>query len=443
MTGKALAAIAAAAVVLLAAGSAQPSAQAPRKSLPVLGVVAGALHQSLVQLDRQKLRPLRGRKVDLDYATYSWAFSPDKRLLAIGRYDGTQTGMTDGKGFVRIVNPYQMKVVGEIPLGRGTLQPQSMAWVAPDRLVAVAWSCCPASTEPDGPLTGEDSDLVVVDPVAGRLVERRPLAPGFPIAVRATPGQLLVLLRIGEGIGPVELLAVGPDGTIRSVVLDRIEGGTGRTEEGFTGVDPGLAVQPDGRRAFVFSAGGTVAEVDLASLAVTYHSLTLGRRAPAVRAKRFEGSFRRAAMLPNGFIALSGFDVRPYVDGDGNEQIGSVPAGLELVDPSRWNAELIDADADSFAVAGDNVLATGGIRASGGKLRGGGLTAYTLWGKHRFKILKRRSVAVDYVYGNRAFVNLEPNVLHVVDLHRKRVTGRRNAKTFPWLIVPDGPATAR
>ncbi len=86
MTGKALAAAAAAVVALLAAGSAQPRVQAPAKGVPLLGIVTDrASGQSLVRVDPHRLRALPDARIDLSGYVSGWAFSPDKRVLALGR----------------------------------------------------------------------------------------------------------------------------------------------------------------------------------------------------------------------------------------------------------------------------------------------------------------------------------------------------------------------
>jgi hypothetical protein len=40
------------------------------------------------------------------------------------------------------------------------------------------------------------------------------------------------------------------------------------------------------------------------------------------------------------------------------------------------------------------------------------------------------------VRGARAFVSLQPNVLHVVDVAHGTVIGTRAYKSIPWVITP-------
>jgi hypothetical protein len=365
----------------------------------------------------------------------SWAFSPDRRLLALGRYEEVGDGFWEAKGFVRLVDPRAMKRVADIPLGAGPLEGSPMAWIVPDRIVALARNCC----------TG-DSDLVVVDPVARRLLERRPLHAD-PIRTLRAGEELVVLAAPHTGIGPVSVLAIDAEGQVRSVVLDRIEGGRERTGEGSdVGVNallPALAVQPEGGQAFVFSPGGLAAEIDLATLAVTYHSLAQAARTPAARQKRYTGSSAWAEQVGQGLVALTGSSTQPYIDANGNEQFKTTPAGLVLVDVRDWSARRIDSKADSFALASDKaltedpLLAAGSSGDSGTSGEGGnGITAYTVGGRKVFRIFKGQPAFVNLVYGTRIFVSLYEGPLRVVSLGSHRVVGTRDHQTLPWLITP-------
>ncbi len=329
-----------------------------------------------------------------------------------------------------------MSVVADLPLGRGPIHGSAMAWLAPDRIVAIAWDCCT-----------DDVDLVVADPVGRRVVERHALHAD-PLGALRADDRLVVLAAQQEGIGPVKLLLIDAEGTIQSVVLDRIEGGSERIGEGSdVGVNdlrPALTVQPDGRRAFVFSPTGLAAEVDLPTAAVTYHILSHGRLVPAVQAKRYLGSSRWAQALGNGLVVLTGSTSRPYTDKTGKEQVKRVPAGLELVDVRDWSTRTIDPNADSFAFASDRLLTRDMLLATGSRwdsgtgalAQGSGLSAYTLTGERTFRLFKGKGAAVAGVYGTRAFVSLGSEELRVVNLVSGRVIGKRDYKTVPWLILP-------
>jgi hypothetical protein len=260
--------------------------------------------------------------------------------------------------------------------------------------------------------------------------------------------RLVVLAAPQEGIGAVSVLVIDANGGIQTRVLERIEGGSERIGEGAElGVNdlrPALAV--DGERAFVFSPSGLAAEVDLSSLEVDYHPLVHGRRATRTPAKRYIGSSVWAQTLADGLIAVTGSSSRPYVDKDGNEQILREPAGLELVDTRDWSVRSIDPSADSFAFVSDQLLTRDLLLATGSRWDSGqeggsaptGVSAYALDGQRLFRVFKNRHAAVDFVYRNRAYVNVESGVLRVVNLGSGRVVGRRDYKTIPWLITPRG-----
>ena len=58
----------------------------PDPAGPVLGVVGGRPAE-LVRLDPRTLEPLDGRRVVLPFGIYGYAWSPDRRLLALGDFD--------------------------------------------------------------------------------------------------------------------------------------------------------------------------------------------------------------------------------------------------------------------------------------------------------------------------------------------------------------------
>jgi hypothetical protein len=431
MTGKALVAAAAAAVALLAAGSAHPRAA---KNLPLLGIMTGSAgQQSLVRVNPANLRPLPGRRLDVRYISGGWAYAPNSRLLALARHE-QENGYRDSQAFIRLIDPMAMATVADIPIGRGPLYGDALQWLQPDRIVGIAWDCC-----------ADEYDLVVVDPEGRRVVERRALHV-YPIRALRAGKQLVVLAAPRAGIGPVSVLTIDPQGSVRSVVLDRIEGGSERLGEepemGVKTVRPALVVLRGGERALVFSPSGLAAEVDLGSFAVEYHRYLAGR-APAARTKRWVAAQRWAEQVGDGLVAVTGSSHEPYVDAQGKEQFRSVPAGVVLVDVRGWTVRAIDANADVFALASDNALTEDlllvtGLRADTGtkEYRGSGLTAYSLSGRLVFQLFKGKDAYLARVYRTRAYVGVDSTTLRVVDIGSHRVTGKRAGKTLPWLITP-------
>jgi hypothetical protein len=106
---------------------------------------------------------------------------------------------------------------------------------------------------------------------------------------------------------------------------------------------PTLIADPSSSRAYVF--GGLdepVAEVDLRTFAVKYHTLR-GLRPLA----NTLGSDRRGAWLGQGRIAIVGFD---------DSKANTLRLGLSLVDTKTWQLKRIDQDADFLARSGDLLL---------------------------------------------------------------------------------------
>jgi hypothetical protein len=187
---------------------------------------------------------------------------------------------------------------------------------------------------------------------------------------------------------------------------------------------PGLAIDRDGRRAFVV-APGLVAEVDLRTLAVSYHSLRparslLGRVRrwldPEAQAKDVSGPVRSAQWLGDGRLAVTG------ADEDGRRVRA---AGLALVDTRGWSARTIDPSASDVRVADGLLLAGGGTL---------GLAAYAFDGSEAFHLFAGRQAWVSQVHAGRAYVGVGgEDAVRVVDLATGREIGRRSAP--PWLVT--------
>lgn len=377
----ALALFAGAAAPRTEATSALP-ASAAKSFPPVLGISYRAPHGALAWFDPLTLQVLRGRKAPLAGHTGSWAFSADRGLLAIASCAGDQEQLPG----IRFVNARAMRVVGSLRLSRYRGCATGLTWLRRDRLLAVT------STS-----SGDDRQAVVVDPVA-RCVLRRTALPSWPSAVGRAREELVLLLGSSGVFAPARVAVVDAEGRARLGALERIVAGTVSEGEGeehrARTIQPGLAVDPDGRRAFVVPASGPVAEVDLETLAVSYHELHRPsplRRAlrwldPAAQAKAIEGPVREARWLGGGAIAVSGTDYS-IVRKDGEELMAQAPAGLTLVDTGSWTARVLDREASGFAAASGLVIAQGGRWDSElDRGLGPGLRAFGLDGRERWRL---------------------------------------------------------
>ena len=351
-------------------GASLPDADAPGDhSGPILGVV-GVKPAELVRLDPRTLAPLGGRRVALPYGISGYAWSPDRRLLVLGDFDDD---------VVHVVDPVRMRLVRKVRFGIVARAPQQVAWLGPRRLAVVAGD--PA----DG------SYLLIIDPLAGRVLSRRRLGPAVVGGMVA--GDRLVLLRTPVNrIGAAGLLVMGADGGVRALALGGIQAGFQDPPDwdkpGAYGVsrDAGLAVDPAGRRAFVVAAGATVAEVDLAGLRVSYRHLrqpgSLLRRlahwlVPPAEAKLSAGTWRAACWLGGGSLAVWGTDARVTGDTPAELRSDTRPSGLKLVDTRTWTVRALGPEGTGVRWRAGRLLAFGSTwDAEAQRERGTGLTVY-------------------------------------------------------------------
>jgi hypothetical protein len=267
---------------------------------------------------------------------------------------------------LHVIDPVRLRRLATIRFGIVAEAPQQLGWLGPRRVAVVAGN------------PGDGATLVMADPVAGRVLSRRQLAPAGIVAARA--GDRLVLLRSPiDQIGPAQLSVVDGRGRIKTVQLPGIRAGFQNPPDwdrpGAYGItrDAGLAVHPAGRRAFVVTAGPTIAEVDLASLRVTYRQLrqpaSLLRRlahwlVPPAQAKQVVGTWTVRPLDPAAPLASwqagrllayggswddeaqreRGVGLTLYGPGDGPPRH---LLGIRAVDDVQLNGELVYASVDS------------------------------------------------------------------------------------------------
>lgn len=398
--------------------------------LALNGLSIGSTAGWLMRLDPQTLRPLRGKRIAVEKGgcasqdggtlcwVPAWAVSPDGKRLVLA--ESTPRGVSDAPS-LRLVDPAAMRTIARIPVAGGAIG--ALAWLRPDRVLAVQEA------------TDGGQQVVAVDLATRRVAPPRSL-DGSVERLATTEDELVVLVAPPNEIAPARIDVVDPDGNVHSARLDRILAGWHRLQGDELRIDsrvPGLAVDPATERAFVV-VKGAAAEVDLRTLAVSYHELAerkpsflsrlRGWLDPAASAKELSGSRRVARWLGNGLLAVSGSD----------EQRGDVrPAGLSLVDTTTWAVRTIEPGAMTLAAA-DGALLTTGWTSDGRRATGIGLTAYRPDGTLRFHLFGDAGAWLQ-VYGRRAFVGLigRPG-LRIVDLETGAVVGTRRAD-LPLLLV--------
>lgn len=395
---------AAAAVVAAGVGSARSAGPLPPLVLeaatpsPLLGLaVAPPYSNALVRLDPATLRRVGRGRVVLGEHDFAWSFSPGRSRLVLG----------DTKGDLLLVDARRLRPLGHLATGVRS-QVQATQWLDASRLVAAVGWCCNV----------EQAKLVTIDVARRRVLSRRSLGGAVQGAAHAPQG-LVLLLGPEKGIGPSRLGVAARDGTLRTVSLDRIVAGMEDVPDDAPIKRyefPGLTVDATGSRAFVVGAGDEVAEVDLTSLEVAYHSLArnvslLGRlhgwlESPASAKSALSGPRRYALWLRNGILAVYGTDDRASVDAAGKVRQESTPSGLRLVDTRDWSVHMLDASANLAAVAQGALVAAGSTWDSQlDRTTGTGLTVFGADGGVRAHLFGSRVVWFQ-VAGPRVFVAL-------------------------------------
>lgn len=407
---------------------------------PLLGFVYGSSSTRLAPIDPSTLRPLPGRSQALP-GVIAWAASPDRSRLAIGECGRASRC----QGLVQLLAMPSMHPLGHV-LSVGP-QVAALAWNGNDRLVVLAGNCCPGSAE-----------VVVVDARTGKVMNRRPVA-GTVVRFARTSSGFVLLTGPKNRIGVAELVVADGHGA-RVVRLARIRAGFVPGSVGNAAIStdrfPGLAVDRATDRVFVVDPNGTVANVALASRAVSYRhpqpSRTLFARLdgwlePAAQAKGDTGPWRQAQWLGDRLLAVSGTDWHATGSVRGgviSETLTERPAGLEIVDTRTWRVRTLDPNADSFTIANGLLLATGtrwDVTPKQNRTTGEGLVAYDAHGKIRFRAFAGRAVYVGDVADGRAYVTVTAlsgyQRQRVVDLRMGRVLSTA-AFEWPRLLFGDG-----
>jgi hypothetical protein len=377
------------------------------------GLVSAAAYsvgqQTLLRVDPRTLAPLPGPTVRLATSSGLRLRSPDHTLLALA----------DAKDpVVTFVDTDRMEVLATVRIGEaGTAD--LAAWPAERRLLGFAWGCCPVRT-----------DLIVLDPVTKQVVARRPAA-GSAWPRVALPGGLVYLASPAKAIKPARVVVVDQDGDSRSVVLTRIRSGTKwRRVHGVRVADirqPGLAADPTGRTAYVVAASGLVAEVDLATLGVTYHSVApSGTRRLARAQKSLNGPMRYARWIARDRIAVSGTDAKMTVTRAGATRQTWSSIGVSLIDTETWRSRLLDPQAGGFVRARSALLVPGTQS----------FTAYDLAGEPRFTIPLDEPLSYVNVAGDYAYAWGRERTTTIVDLASGAIVTRLQKPDF-WLLTDE------
>lgn len=397
--------------------------EAETRPLPGLLQLQGSL--LLVHLDPSTLAPLPRPRLDLGNHGTEASLSPDRSRLVLA----------SSTGRLLFVDLRRFKRIGTLETGAREGFSDT-AWFR-GRLLAVS--------NPGG----RRVTVYAVDPARPRVLARRSLA-GSVLDRERTARELVLLLGPKDGIGPVSLLVVDGQGSLRRTSLERIVGGSVTdelAEDPGNAVRryaiPGLAVDPARRKAFVVAAGAPLAEIDLETLAVSYHELSepvsvLGRvrdwLEPVAQAKSGDGPYRRATWLGSGALAVSGFDEHGWIDEQGKAQSRTIATGVRIVDVGSGAMRTVDASATTATKADGLLLTTGHVfDSTTNKYAGVGLRAYGVDGSQRYHLLGTASIYVQTV-GERVVASFGgDHGYQVLDLRDGSLV--RAAKGYPPILL--------
>ncbi len=402
-------------VLLVAAGVAAPAeAQESPADAPLVRMRDGHGSDLLFRVNPRTLqevgRPIRTFRVGSDLK-----ISPDGTRLAFA--DASGRGPRRGAR-IHFVDIEGWRSMGVARVGRtGWL---TVGWVGANRVVANA---------------GEGSGnqrLLWVDAKSRKVVARRAYA-GWTVSSVPVPGGLAVTLGPAEGVGPLRVLVLDASGGVRTIEVDGIEAGANYARRAGRVLTPAVTVDHETGRLFVVAARGLlVAEVDLASGAVAYHSLG------ASASKGNVGVWwRHAVWAGDGRIAVTGNTWPPVRRG--RPFNGPVPFGLRMIDTATWTISTLDARPDSMYVTGDTVLASGTRWFDGSRRsESTGLLAFDAGGRRAYTRFRGRRVVLLGSRGKLGYVWVRrTRTTHIIDLaggRTLRTTG--GGRRPPWLLSP-------
>jgi hypothetical protein len=359
----------------------------------------------------------------------AYAYSPDGgRIVLAGDFVPLE-----------LVDVRRMEKLGRFPsLGR-TVWVDSLVWRDPDRIVLIA--------------RAQSTRAVTLD-VAGRRVLSEVALDGAVVATARSRAALAVLVGPKSGFGPSRLHVVDARGGVRTADLPRVRSGWRTNAQSGSGrrLTPGVALDPEGRRAVVVQPAGPAAAVDLASMRVEYHELTRTRSLaarlhdwlePQAHAKEVLGPELSAHWVGANAVAVASWE-HVGIGKRGNENRALLRAhGVFLVDTSRWTKRWLSKSASGVEAVGDTALVFAGPFAAGRPFGADagtaprGLDAFAPSGRRRFRLFGSRVVGGAQPAGAYAYVRVSGRSWDVVDVRTGRVLGRARSSHDLSLLPRD------
>ena len=355
-------------------------------------------------IDPRTLRPIGQERVPIPVQTWSQALHADGRTLALAA------------GSVWIVDAEAMRVTTSRRVRGGVM---GLVWVGRHLAVltqtAVRW-------------LDRGGRQVSVTAIGGRPVRWGTTAHG------------LVVLTEGDAdtSTPATLVWSGPKDKARSVELDDVVAGY-LADEGQVGtvVTPGMAIDAADDRAVIVQSEGPIAEVDLRTMAVTYHDERSGGMLPSAEAKLSDWSSVEAEWLTDDLVAVWGTSTITRIETEGIDEttMRDVPVGLSVLDVRTWSRCEIDPSVVDVVITDGRVFA----RATGGRRSDDSLVAYDATGRERWRRFgHRRTFDID-VYGPFVYAAMSWDgwLVRIIDAETGEFVGVRHHRP-PTLLLSGG-----
>jgi hypothetical protein len=396
-------------VALLGLAALAPAAgQAAGADVPLVRVRDGHGSDLLFRLNPRTLQQV-GRPIRTFRNGAGLGFSPDGTRIAY-------SGGSPRRSGIHFVDLAGWRSLGVARPGRDQL---NVGWVSDDRVLA--W------TQHFG-----RQGLFWIDARTKRVLARRSFS-GQIMNALAVPGGYALALAPQGAIGPLRIMVASPNGGVRIIELDGIRAGSDFDEPRGEVLTPAVTADPESGRLYVVAARGLlVAEVDLASVAVSYHSLG------ASASKGNVDTWWRAAVWAGaGRIAVTGDHWPPVRNGRAYD--GPVPFGVRIIDTATWSITTLDPRPNSMHVAGSTVLATGTRWFDGGeRSENTGLLAFDEAGRRAFTRFRSRPVALLGSRGELGYAWIRrTRTAHVIDLDSGRTLHTiRTGNRVPFLLSP-------
>ncbi len=297
-----------------------------------------------------------------------------------------------------------------------------IAWVAPRTVIAVY----------------DDTFVVGIDPVSLHALWRKSL-PTIPSddLVRSASGLVFIFPPLDGSVGPTTLTTLNQNGRMRSVVLTKVQTGAQEDASGssnLTGSQGSLTVDPASNTAYVYAVGDPVAQVDLGSLTVGYH--TLPKRTLASTQYGITGPEPLIVWLGSGLIAITGRSGSTATDSQGIQHPVETPAGLSILNTGTWTTRSVDQTSSAVIQTGGLLLAYSQLFGYSGRITftGDGLSAYGLDGTSKYHLFGQDPISDVQAANGLAYIG--GNVVNVITVASGKTVKARVPGLLKLLIDP-------